>query len=90
MELDQPPFDPQVRARTLLALLWRKYDAAGISMGRSHEAVLLETAMELFGEPDVNEIAKLDEPAGYGNVVEEARSWLSERRAIKLGFGAKP
>lgn len=44
--------NPKTRARTLLTLLWRKYDAGGISMGRSYEAVLLEAAMDLLGPPD--------------------------------------
>ena len=46
------PVTPEVRARTLLAHLWRKYDAAGLSMGRSHEAVVLEAVMSLLGDPD--------------------------------------
>ncbi len=43
--LSSLPVTPEVRARTLLAHLWRAYDAAGTSMGRSHEAVVLEAVM---------------------------------------------
>lgn len=69
------------RARTLLAYLWRKYDAGGESMGRSHEAVLLETAMDLLDCTNTGEMENK-----YGDQVDEARRFLSNRRAEKLGF----
>lgn len=75
-----------MRTRTLLTLLWRKYDAAGTSMGRSYEAVLLEAAMTLLGDPDSQEIARLDVGSG-GELVDETRTYLSSLRAEKLGFG---
>lgn len=74
-------FNAQRRARTLLAYLWRKYDAGGESMGRSHEAVLLETAMDLLGPADLNELQD-----AYGEQLDEARSFLSEQRSQRLGF----
>lgn len=77
---------PEQRARTLLALLWRKYDAAGTSMGRSHEAVVLEAAMDLLGPPDEDEMRRLDHDSG--EVVNETRDYLSKQRAKALGFGA--
>ena len=74
-----------MRARTLIALLWRKYDAAGMSMGRSHEAVLLEAAMDLLGPPDADDIERCEHWGG-GDVVDETRTYLSKRKARALGF----
>ena len=78
------PVTPEVRARTLLAHLWRKYDAAGISMGRSHEGVVLEAVLALLGDPDPAEMDRLDLDSGH--LIGETRSYLSARRAIELGF----
>lgn len=72
------PVSEQTRALTLLILLWRRYDAAGISMGRSHEAVLLETAIALLGAVDYDELAKIDKDSG--TLVNETRDWLSAQR----------
>ena len=76
--------EPPVLARTLLTLLWRKYDAAGISMGRSYESVLLEAAMDLLGPPDVDQVARLDKDSA--EVVDEVRTLLSNRRAAREGL----
>lgn len=78
------PVTPEVRARTLLAHLWRKYDAAGLSMGRSHEAVVLEAVMSLLGDPDPVDMARLDEDSGV--LIGDTRSYLSARRAVQLGL----
>jgi hypothetical protein len=76
---------PHVRARTLLTGLWQKYDAGGISMGRSHEAVLLETAMDLLDDlRDSNDVRRLNE--GYGDVVDASRNYLSDCRARREGL----
>jgi hypothetical protein len=75
------------RARTLLAHLWRTYDSAGTSMGRSHQAVVLEAAMALLGDPDQSDIQLLD--ADSGRLVNETRSYLSNRMARRLGFPDK-
>lgn len=66
-----------LRARTLLAHLWRKYDAAGISMGRSHESVVLEAALSLLGDPDPEDIALLD--ADSGKFINDTRTYLSSK-----------
>ena len=76
---------PHVRARTLLTLLWRKYDAGGVSMGRSYEAVLLEAAMDLLGPPDKSDVAKLDAMQS-GDLVNETRNYLSSLRARQEGL----
>ncbi len=76
---------PQVRARTLLTLLWRKYDAGGVSMGRSYEAVLLEAAMDLLGPPDVDDVRRLDSMVA-GDLVNETRNYLSAERARREGL----
>ena len=78
---DTLPVKPHVRALTLLIQLWRYYDSAGISIGRSREAILLELAMELLGDHDPNELAKLDDQ--FGNIVGETRDYLSALRLKK-------
>lgn len=78
------PVSPDVRARTLLALLWRKYDAAGISMGRSQESVVLEAVLSLLGDPDPVDMKRLDQDSGV--LVNETRDYLSARRAVQLGL----
>lgn len=78
------PVSPEVRARTLLAHLWRKYDAAGISMGRSHESVVLEAVLSLLGDPDPADMERLDQDSGV--LVNETRDYLSARRAVQLGL----
>ena len=77
---------PAVRARTLLTLLWRKYDAGGISMGRSYDAVLLEAAMDLLGPPDIEDVRRLDTMVA-GDLVNETRNYLSSERAKREGLG---
>lgn len=78
------PVTPEVRARTLLAALWQKYDAGGTSMGRSHEAVLLEAAIALLGSPDGEEMRRLD--SDYGGLVDQTRDYLSARQAVEFGL----
>lgn len=78
------PVSTEVRARTLLAHLWRKYDAAGISMGRSHESVVLEAVLSLLGDPDPADMERLDQDSGV--LVNETRDYLSARRAVQLGL----
>jgi len=74
----------QTRARTLLAHLWRKYDTAGISMGRSHEAVVLEAVLALLGDPDPEDMALLDKDSG--DLVNATRTYLSSKMAQRM-FG---
>ena len=76
---------PSVRARTLLTLLWRKYDAGGTSMGRSYEAVLLEAAMDLLGPTDESDVSRLDAMQA-GDLVNETRTYLSSLRARREGL----
>jgi len=52
------PVDELVRVKTLLRLLWVGYDAGGMSMGRSHEAVLLEAALELMYDIENEDISR--------------------------------
>lgn len=75
----------QKRARTLLAHLWRRYDAAGTSMGRSHESVVLEAALSLLGDPDPEDMALLDKDSG--DLVNATRSYLSSKLAERF-FGS--
>lgn len=82
--LDSLPVSPEVRARTLLAHLWRLYDAAGTSMGRSHQAVVLEAAMDLLGPPDQDDMQRLD--IGGADLIGNTRSYLSAVRARNLGL----
>lgn len=77
--------NPKTRARTLLTLLWRKYDTGGISMGRSYEAVLLEAAMDLLGPPDTDDVRRL-ETMDAGELLNETRSYLSAERARREGL----
>ncbi len=79
--------NPKTRARTLLTLLWRKYDTGGISMGRSYEAVLLEAAMDLLGPPDTDDVRRL-ETMDAGELLNETRSYLSAERARREGLTA--
>jgi hypothetical protein len=65
------------RARTLLAHLWRRYDSAGTSMGRSHEAIVLEAVLSLLGDPDPEQMALLD--ADSGTFINDTRSYLSSK-----------
>lgn len=74
--------DPKVRARTLLTYLYRIFDSGGISLGRSHESILLETAMELLGPADPEDVHHRD----YGTNVMEARNYLSDQIAKELGL----
>ena len=76
---------PETRARTLLTLLWRKYDAGGISMGRSYEAVILEAAMDLLGPPDTKDVQRL-ESMDAGELLNETRDYLSSERARREGL----
>ncbi|MEG0922005.1 MAG: hypothetical protein RSD57_12385 [Comamonas sp.] len=82
------PVAPETRAITLLAHLWRKYDAAGISMGRSHEAVVLEAVLSLLGEPDPTDMDRLNEDSGV--LISDTRSYLSACRAVQLGLIYRP
>ena len=63
-------------AKQLLVVLWCAHDSAGISMGRSHESVVLEAAMALLGVPET-----IDKP--HGQLVSDARDYLSQKRALK-------
>ncbi len=85
--LCQLPVTPETRARTLLAHLWRVYDAAGVSMGRTHEAVVLEAAMKLLGDPDPLDMQRLDDVRN--DLIGETRSYLSAIRARNLGLKDK-
>ncbi len=73
--------EPIVRARTLLTYLWRAYDAGGISVGRSHEAVLLEAAMDLMGPVDVIDVGR-----DYGVNINEARNYISAQKRKEYGL----
>lgn len=70
---------PEVRARSLLTLLWRKLDYAGISMNRSSEAVLLELAMKLLGEPDLLDLKHHED--GTRDIIAESRLYSSHLNA---------
>ncbi len=72
---------PEVRARTLLCYLYGLFDRGGISVGRSHESVLLETAIELLGPNDPEDVDR-----DYGTNVMEARNYISDKMAGKLGL----
>jgi len=72
--------DELERSKTLLTFLWQKYDAGGISMGRSYEAVVLEAVMELLG-PSSEDLSR-----DHGDIMDETRSYLSSKRAEKLGL----
>ena len=78
------PVAPEVRARTLLAHLWRQHDAAGVSMGRSPEAQLLEAVLSLLGDPNPVDMERLDRDSGA--LVNETMDYLSARRAVQLGL----
>lgn len=75
VEAGNPAERNLMRAKTLLVYLWRMHDSGGISMGRSRENVLLETAQALLGEPDMGDLV-----ADEGKNVGEARNWISEIR----------
>ncbi len=81
------PVDDLTRAKSLLRLLWIKYDAAGISMGRSYESVLLESALKLMDIIDQEEL-----PECTGELVNETRNYLSSQMAASIGVTglAKP
>lgn len=81
------PFE-NMRARTLLAELWRRQDAAGISMGRSYESVVLEAALTLLGDPEPEDMALLD--IDSGTFVNDTRTYLSRKMARRLGFPDSP
>jgi len=84
--VDRPlPVAPEIRARTLLAHLWRLHDAAGISMGRSHESIVLETALALLGDPDPDDMYRLDNDMDF---LDDTRSYLSavRRESLKFNF----
>lgn len=92
--MNESPYDnpesiafEQRRARTLLAHLWRKYDFAGISMGRSHEAIVLEAVLALLGDPDPDEMELLDQDSG--KVLNDTRSYLSAKMRHRLGLRDK-
>ena len=72
---------PEVRARTLLTYLYGLFDRGGMSVGRSHESILLETAMELLGPNDPEDVNR-----DYGNNVMEARNYISDQIAKRLGL----
>ena len=83
------PVHPYVRARTLLTLLWQKYDTGGISMGRSFEAVCLEAAMDLLEDfRDSDDVMRCDSDSG--NVMDDTRTYLSRQRANREGLAAAP
>ncbi|MCP4984529.1 MAG: hypothetical protein GY928_00295 [Colwellia sp.] len=68
-------FSHIVRVKSLLRILWRTYDAGGQSMGRSHQAVVLETAMALLDDIDCEHIVD------SGQLVNDTRSYLSTQIA---------
>jgi hypothetical protein len=78
--VDTLPVNNIVRVKSLLRLLWITYDAGGISMGRSHEAVLLEAAIELLSDIDNEDISC------RGEMVDETRSYLSSILAKRLNI----
>ena len=71
--------EPAVRARTLLTYLYGIFDRGGISVGRSHESMLLETAMELLGPPNIEDVNR-----DYGTNVMEAKNYVSDQIAKRL------
>lgn len=64
-------------------MLWRRYDAAGISLGRGYEAVLLEAAMELLGPPDLDDMDRMDTEQDF---LDDTRSYISATRAKQYGL----
>ncbi len=74
-DMSDEPFSHIVRVKSLLRILWRTYDAGGQSMGRSHQAVVLETAMALLDDIDCEHIAD------SGQLVNDTRSYLSTQIA---------
>lgn len=74
------PVDELVRVKSLLRLLWVTYDAGGISMGRSHEAVLLEAALELLDKTENEDISD------RGDLVNETRNYLSSKLLERLNL----
>ena len=63
-------------AKQLLTVLWCAHDSSGISMGRSHESVVLEAAMALLGEAKPIDTS-------HGQFVGDVRDYLSNKRALK-------
>ncbi|OLP04571.1 hypothetical protein BLL52_4240 [Rhodoferax antarcticus ANT.BR] len=53
-------------------------------MGRSHEAVVLEAVLSLLGDPDPNDMARLDD--SNFDLIGQTRDYLSARRAVQLGL----
>lgn len=75
------PVDDTVRVKTLLRMLWLTYDAGGISMGRSYEAVVLEAALSLMEDVENEEIPEC------GDLLNETRNYLSQKMHDHLGLG---
>jgi len=71
------PIDELELAKQLLVVLWCNHDRGGISMGRSHDSVVLEAAMALLGEPETPTAIP------HGQLVSDARDYLSSKRALK-------
>lgn len=83
------PVSPETRARTLLTLLWKRYDASGASMGRSYEGILLEAAMDLLGPPDHADVQRLL-GLSSNELLFETRGFLSSQRARQEGLIQDP
>jgi hypothetical protein len=81
--MDSLPISPETRARTLLTMLWRRYDAAGISMGRGYEAVLLEATMELLGPADLDDVTRFEVE---DDCLNDTRNYISATRAKQYGL----
>lgn len=72
------PVDEIVRVKSLLRMLWSKYDAGGISMGRSYESVVLEAALSLLEDVDNEEIFN------SGDLLNDTRTHISELMMKRL------
>jgi hypothetical protein len=81
-------------ARLLLRSVWRSLDAAGRSMGRSMDAVALETAMELIDRNFKMPFAKAqlydENPVGFIESARAALSAVSDQQINDRGYNPKP
>jgi hypothetical protein len=70
-------------ARALLSHLWARYDANGISMGRSFDSMLLELAIEMLGRDNGPMPKEFLEP---GVLLNRIKDELSRARLESMGM----
>lgn len=67
-------------AAECLRQIWQSFDAGGVSMGRSREAVWLETAMDLLSYDNSFSNLADEDPRKFDEIAREARYMVTKEK----------